>query len=336
MSMGRRGVSREAVEVARDALIAAGLAPSVRTVREKLGHTGSLTTIAEHLRAIEADRAQGPGPVLPDALVRGLLGGASALWRDLAEAADALVDDARRSAAAGIAAMRTERDAALERAARASDELGANRATIHSLERHLAETSARVARLDGELDEARAATRSAEADGRERGDERDALDRELVALRAETDAERRAATEARADHAARAAELHAALDVERAARDKERLAGETRLAEHKAALSEAMTASARATDRGDLLDTRFRERTAERDAARAELSELETRTQDLVVERETRAATHDAHVTALLERLVADERSSQVLDLLETLGRRMGTMTHGSTSDGVD
>ena len=98
---------------------------------------------------------------------------------------------------------------------------------------------------------------------------------------------------------------------------------------HEATLSNARTASARAADRAALLDSRLEERTVERDAARTELSELTARTHEIVVERETRAAGRDAHVTALLERLVADERSSQVLALLETLGERMGPAPHG-------
>ena len=117
--MGRRGVTREAVENAHDSLVAAGLVPSVRTVRERLGDTGSLTTIAEHLRAIHAERQEGPGPAVPDAIARKLLDGASSFWRDLTEAADQIVADVRQSAASEVAAALAERDDAREQAARA-------------------------------------------------------------------------------------------------------------------------------------------------------------------------------------------------------------------------
>ena len=210
---------------------------------------------------------------------------------------------------------------------------GAGRATIHSLERHLAETSARVERLGSELDEARAATRAADDESRNRREERDALDRDLVALRAEHEAERRAATEARAEQATHAADLQAALGVEKTARGEERHAAEARFAEHEAALSEARTTSARAADRAASLDARLAERTSERDAARADLSELKARTHELVVERDARAADRDAHVTALLERLVADERSDRVLSLLESLERRTEVAARGADGE---
>ena len=327
--MGRRGVSREAVEEAREALVAAGLAPSVRTVREKIGHTGSLTTIAGHLRAIEAERAEGPGPALPDALVRGLVEGASAFWADLASAADSLVDDVRESATAEIASMVAERDAALERAARAGEELGGTRATIHSLERHLDETSARVERLEGQLDEARAQTRAIEVAGQAWHGERDALARELAALGARAEAERAAAQDRQAEQTEQVEALRAELQEVQAARAEERRAVQARLDERDTALTELRTALARAEEHAVRLEAHGSERTAERDAARGDLADLRERVNALVAERdalsaERTALVRDARASELLERLVDDDHSTRVLALLESIGERVG------------
>lgn len=326
--MGRRGVSREAVEEARDALVAAGLAPSVRTVREKIGHTGSLTTIAGHLRAIEAERADGPGPALPDALVRGLIEGASGLWADLASAADDLVDGVRENAATEVASMVTERNAALERAARAGEELGASRATIHSLERHLGETSLRVERLEAQLDEARGTTRAAEAAGEAHREARDALDRELAALGARAEGERTAARERQADLDKRLEGLRNELQAARSAHADEQRTAQARLDERDATLADLRTTIARAEEHAAGLEKRVTERTTERDAGREEVSMLRARVTDLVAERdalvtERTALARDARVTELLERLVDDERSTQVLALLESIGKRV-------------
>lgn len=56
---------REAVEQAYIELNGVGLALPLRSVREKLGDTSSLTTIAGRSRAIELERQEGTGPALP-------------------------------------------------------------------------------------------------------------------------------------------------------------------------------------------------------------------------------------------------------------------------------
>ena len=247
--MGRRGVSRDAVEEAHDALVAAGLAPSVRTVREKLGDTGSLTTIAGHLRAIELDRADGPGPALPDALVRGLVAGAAELWRDVAAAADAQVETINASAAAKVTAAEAERGEAVAKAADARHELGASRAMIASLERQVGEASARADRLETRLDEAQSAVRAADTDASGRREERDALEHELELTRARAEAERAALDAQRAGLAARIDELQAALETEQRLRAEETRALGQRADAHAARAAELATSLARSEER---------------------------------------------------------------------------------------
>jgi chromosome segregation ATPase len=47
--MARGGINRAVVQIARDALIARGVNPSINAVRVELGNTGSMTTIARYL-----------------------------------------------------------------------------------------------------------------------------------------------------------------------------------------------------------------------------------------------------------------------------------------------
>ena len=326
--MGRRGVTREAVESVHDALVAAGLTPSVRTVREKLGDTGSLTTIAEHLRAIHLERQEGPGPALPDPLVRKLVEGASGFWRDLSDAADQIVEGVRQSAAADIAAARAERDEALEQTTRAREELGARRATLDTLERHLAETAARLERTEAELATSRAEQDAAEERARIQRDERNALERDLQAERkgfAEREAQRR---DERAVLDDRVEVLLHSLDDARAAHEKERDEMTSRASEHERRGAEIATALARAEERGVSLQKALEERTSERDDVRGEVRALRARLQAVteerdVLEAEQAASARETRMAALLEQLVADDRTGRVLALLESIDARV-------------
>jgi chromosome segregation ATPase len=51
--MARGGINRAIVQIARDALIARGVNPSINAVRVELGNTGSMTTIARYLSELE-------------------------------------------------------------------------------------------------------------------------------------------------------------------------------------------------------------------------------------------------------------------------------------------
>jgi len=214
-------VSREAVEEAHDALITAGLVPSVRSVREKLGDTGSLTTIAGHLRALQIDRANGPDTLLPDALVRGLVAGAGELWQDVTAAADAQVEAINASATAKVTAMRVEAEEAVAKAALASHELGAARAVIGSLEDQLKRSNARVERLEGQLDEMRAATRTADEAANRRREERDTLEHELDLTRTRARAEQAIADRRQTGQQERIDALQALVEQERTQRADE-------------------------------------------------------------------------------------------------------------------
>ena len=71
--MPRTGLTRVDIATAYDALVDAGLQPSIRAIRKRLDNTGRLKTIADHVRALKTERWQAPGPALPDTLLQSLV-----------------------------------------------------------------------------------------------------------------------------------------------------------------------------------------------------------------------------------------------------------------------
>ena len=131
--MPRTGVSLDDVAQSIHSLEKAGLNPSIRLIREKLGK-GSLTTIAEHKRAYEADRAEGPGEALPDPIARGLIAGAQRHWQELVDAAQAEIDAVRETAAAEQLILETKLADASNELAGLHDKLGAQTAAVADLQ----------------------------------------------------------------------------------------------------------------------------------------------------------------------------------------------------------
>ena len=161
--MPRHGVTYEDVEAAIQALTKAGLTPSIRLIREKVGR-GSLSTIAEHKRAFDADQANGPEPALPDLLTAGLVHGARAYWKELVDAAQSQIDAAREQAQTRINELVSERDALKETLAAAQDEIGAQLALIANLETQVAEHIGGIKAQKGQLQEAAVAIARLEAE----------------------------------------------------------------------------------------------------------------------------------------------------------------------------
>lgn len=139
--MPRTGISYDDVADAAHALEKAGLTPSIRLIREKLGK-GSLSTIAGHKRALDAKQATGPGQALPDPIAKGLLKGAQAFWQELVEAAEAEIASVQAQAEDKLAKANAALEAAREEAASANDGWGAAAARIAELEQTLNERDA--------------------------------------------------------------------------------------------------------------------------------------------------------------------------------------------------
>lgn len=68
--MARGGVNKAVVKIARNALLARGLHPSIDAVRVELGNTGSKTTIQRYLRELAEAEAPEPEMPLDEELVR--------------------------------------------------------------------------------------------------------------------------------------------------------------------------------------------------------------------------------------------------------------------------
>jgi len=90
--MARSGINKAVVQIARNALIARGVHPSIDAVRVELGNTGSKSTIQRYLKELGArDRAL--QPPTPDEELQGYVAGLSARLNALAE--DHVAEDRR-------------------------------------------------------------------------------------------------------------------------------------------------------------------------------------------------------------------------------------------------
>lgn len=158
--MGRKGITYEQVAAAADALLGEGQAPSIRTVRVKLGDTGSANTIHRHLATWNESRpvlVVPPAPSLPQPLVSAI---AVEIERAAAQARAAVeirlvaaLTEGKELAAAGeaveaerdvlieqIAALTSERDTLVGKAAQQAAEL-ANQAQRIEREQQAAEAA---------------------------------------------------------------------------------------------------------------------------------------------------------------------------------------------------
>ena len=180
--MPRTGVSYDDVAESIYMLEKAGLKPSIRLIREKLGK-GSLSTIAEHKRAYDIEASQGPTEALPDPIAKGLIKGAEAIWQELVDAAQDEINAAQSRAEAEIAECQAHESALETELAAAKDENG-------TLVAALAERDQCVTALDGKLAEVTASLQSTEKDAlrlKERCDaataQADDKERQINALR---------------------------------------------------------------------------------------------------------------------------------------------------------
>ena len=183
--MPRTGLAYDDVADAMHALEKAGVTPSIRLIREKLGR-GSLSTIAEHKRAVEAERAEGPTEALPDPIAKGLLKGAQAFWQELIEAAEAEIASVKDQHNEQLAETDTALEQAREEVASAKDELGSTQALVAELEQALTERDAALEVADATrqgLEQDLARLKDAHA---ARGTERDELKAELTQSRQAT------------------------------------------------------------------------------------------------------------------------------------------------------
>ena len=273
--MARLGVSYEQVAAAADALVGAGQQPTIRSVRERLGDTGSPNTIHRHLSDWREARPVAPAaaPELPPALT-------AAFAQELSRAAAAVRGEiesrlvqaqaeAAELAAAGEA-LEAERDELLERVAAltrerdrqsgvlaqqaaegARIEVASARLRVEAQAERVKDQAAEIARLGAALEAAH--------DGRIAA-ERDAA---VLTARLEAAADRQQRAEDRAKEAAQ----EAARAVQAA--DAARAAAEQAMRQAQAERDDARSAAADARERAALLEGRLK---AREDAAQEALA----------------------------------------------------------------
>ena len=149
--MARSGVTVEQVAEAIESLEAAGLtSPSIRMIHQKLG-TGSLTTLSRHKRTIEAERREQGVSVLPDVLDDGLRELADALWAQVSEAADAIIEK-REAAAEEREKTATQRIAqAMEEVSNKTSDLDRSNQRIKKRDQRIVELEKEVKQLTSDL-----------------------------------------------------------------------------------------------------------------------------------------------------------------------------------------
>lgn len=126
--MARTGLTKSQVRASRDQLLAEGRYPSVDSVRQSLGNTGSKSTIHKYLKELDGE-ASGAG-IQRDDTARTLLATVERL-------ADQLHDDAERQ----VRALRAEYELALRRK---EDELAELRGEVALLTARLEQRQAPV------------------------------------------------------------------------------------------------------------------------------------------------------------------------------------------------
>jgi len=328
----RTGLAYDEVADAIHALEKAGVTPSIRLIREKLGR-GSLSTIAEHKRAVEAQRAEGPIEALPDPIAKGLLKGAQAFWQELIEAAEAEIASVKAEHDEQLFEANSALKQAREEVASAKDALGSSQARVAELESELSKRDAALEASASMHQGLKQDLAKLEAMHTALSDERDDLKAELVQSR-------KAATDAIAE-GARLSERLEHLAAEHAA-DKaasaETVAGleseitalRSDLRQERAARRTAEDACARVNEHGQ-----SREQEQQRLAAR--LAERDTELQG-VVERHAAfkaevKAERKAHKEALAAREQRIKAAQTTLEKAEARLKRYESEEHRLLKD---
>ena len=191
--MPRTGVPYDDVAHAIQTLQKAGVNPSIRMIREKLGK-GSLTTIAEHKRTYEADQANGPTDALPDPIARSLLKGAETFWQELVDAAETDIERIRDNA--------TQTTGSLEQRLKdADEEILALKDTLGTQTHAIAELKKAVADADNKVVEREKALQSKEVAMSRLSGELETMQAQHHALQVECNATQDALNEAQIDQA---------------------------------------------------------------------------------------------------------------------------------------
>jgi chromosome segregation ATPase len=212
--MGREAtITFEQVAAAANTMKAAGSKPTSRSIRERIGNTGSMGTVNRHLQAWRAGQEQqiAGAVALPAAVQRAIL---DFMGQELAAARAALESDlAEQQQEAADLATENERQAADIEAK--SDDLTALRAEFTSLQGRLGQVQTDLAGAREDADRERQAAEAARielAKSLLRLEAIPRLEADLAAVRADLDRERQGRVAAELSAAVLNAKLEAATE----------------------------------------------------------------------------------------------------------------------------
>jgi len=306
--MPRTGVRYEDVVESIHILEKAGLSASIRNIRERIGK-GSLTTIAEHKREYEIEKANAPREAIPDPIAKGLMSGAETYWQELVEAAEAEISMFQEAADATVAEL-TARVSELESAladtqealntetlakVATEDTLTAAESARSDLESQLQVLGTELSATSARLDEVRQAREKANGERDELAEQLNEVQGEVARLVERSD---NAATK----HATELAKLNTAF--------AEASAGNDELAEQ---LVSAKDAADKASGIAQELEMRARTAEKENEGAQAIISRLG----DELEEQRSSQAEIRTSLEAQMSTLFAliEEKDARVADL---------------------
>lgn len=354
--MARPGILYSHVAAAAAGLAADNKNPTVDTVREALGGTGSKSTIAPMLKRWKEEHQQTPspaGPGVPAGLLQAVKGVYESIKTDFAQD----LDLEKRAHAEGMRALADELDksrqerAALEERVKALDaELAGANATIAQtrqanqlltvdlagarseqagLQQRLADRAAEVAALNAQLTQARAqfdhyhqATATQRAEERQGFEQRAALvERELVTLRQQL-----------LHHKGQSAQFSGQLSQASAENARLHQAAEAALSE----ASRERSAAERAAFEAAALSAQLDKLQARHDAMQAELGEsrialaVRAREAEIAASR-LAAAESEAHAGAEVKQALMRELTVRDTELRQEREARQREATQGPT-----
>lgn len=140
--MARGGINKVLVRIAREALIARGVRPSIDAVRVELGNTGSKSTILRYLRELSAPETSAVAVTLNDELAHLVASVAERVQEEARQAVtedQSRVDDAWRRHAQAQAQQRELIDSLQDQVRRLDFQLGEYRTREHLLQTRMSE-----------------------------------------------------------------------------------------------------------------------------------------------------------------------------------------------------
>lgn len=138
--MSRPGINYQDVKNAVESLLTRGLSPTIQRIRETLG-SGSNTTISQHFKRWQQERAAEPLTILPPSVPETVMQAAGILWENALQHAEAAFDEQRAAANQATAVAEQAREQALANAVQAQQTAAAAQRHQQQLEVQISESN---------------------------------------------------------------------------------------------------------------------------------------------------------------------------------------------------